>query len=110
MYRRLFLLLLLSYLMHTSKSQSTLELFSLEGLTLAYTIHSDIVGDVHRQSCFYIKDTIIDSKSYLEYQNKACHSTFYRVDGYKVYLRNVYDQTDEPVSYTHLTLPTTPYV
>ena len=82
------LFLLFTLLVYQANSQNTLDLFSLDGLTIASN-SSDDIGEVHRTTTFYIKDTTINNKKYLEYHNKNCASSFIRVESYKVYQRNL---------------------
>ena len=76
------------------KAQNTLDLYSLPGLSIASNT-SDDTGQIFRSTRFYVKDTLIDGISYLEYQNKNCNSYFLRIDEHKVFIKNSNGNEDE---------------
>ncbi len=98
MSHRNILILIFSFVVSHANAQNTAELYSLPGLTIASNITDDI-SQVFRFTDFYIKDTIIDNKEYFEYQNKNCNPTYLRIDGFKVYEKNLFWNEDETLLY-----------
>jgi len=92
------LILMLCLLVTQAKTQNTTDLFSLQGLTIASNT-SDDTGQIFRSTTFYTKDTVIDNKSYLEYQSKNCYSTFLRIDSFKVYEKDLLWNEEETLLY-----------
>jgi len=90
------IILFLCFFCSDAKTQSTADLFSLKGLTIAVN-NSDT--HIFRTTTFYLKDTIIDDKTHLEYHSQNCFPTFYRIDGFRVYVKDLFVGEDETLIY-----------